>query len=83
LGAVELALESVMVYPNPFESTFTVEAGTVIEQLEVYSITGQLLVTQSPKTQKTSISLDDFASGSYLVRTVTASGMRTMPVNKK
>jgi spore coat protein CotH len=83
LGAVELALESVMVYPNPFESTFTVEAGTVIEQLEVYAITGQLLVTQSPKTKKTSISLDDFASGSYLIRTVTASGMRTIPVNKK
>lgn len=83
LAVQELALESVLVYPNPFESTFTVEAGSTIEQLEVYSITGQLLFASTPKAKKVSISLDDFASGSYLVRTVTASGMRTMPVNKR
>src|SRR3989338_1335383 len=83
LAVPELAVESVLVYPNPFESTFTVEAGSVIEQLEVYSITGQLLVTMSPKAKKTSISLDDFASGSYLVRTTTTSGMKTVPVNKR
>ena len=83
LGIADLAIESVMVYPNPFESTFTVEAGSVIEQLEVYSITGQLLIATSPKSKKTNISLDDFASGAYLVRTTTATGMRTVPVNKR
>lgn len=83
LGIADLAIESVLVYPNPFESTFTVEAGSVIEQLEVYSITGQLLIVTSPESKKTSVSLDDFAPGSYLVRTTTASGMRTVPVNKR
>lgn len=83
LGVNELAMESVLIYPNPFESTFTLEAGSVIEQLEVYSVTGQLLYAVAPKTKKTTVSFDHFAAGSYLVRTTTAAGIQTVPLNKR
>ncbi|MBN1599733.1 MAG: T9SS type A sorting domain-containing protein [Bacteroidales bacterium] len=62
---------SFILFPNPvIEGTFTVEAETNIEKIEIVSILGQLILSEEPEPSKNSVRLNikDFKSGIYLVK---------------
>ena len=58
---------TISLYPNPNNGQFTV-ASSEDGVLEVYSMTGQLLLNQTISNGETSVSLSGQARGTYLVR---------------
>lgn len=61
-------------YPNPFSDNLTIRSSEVIEYVEVYSASGQLLIRQQANASTTELSMNGFASGMYFVRVISASG---------
>lgn len=65
-------------YPNPTSSAFTIETtGTGSQQLQVFDITGQLLLSQSITNNKTTIDASGLAVGVYLVSLKNSEGAST------
>lgn len=56
--------EKISLYPNPVKDNFTINTNDKIEQVEIYSINGQLLKTVKSKKINTS----DLPKGNYLVK---------------
>lgn len=65
---------SITVYPNPAKNRFELNSDTAIEQVEIYSIQGQLLKTFSPQSF---YETDGFNSGMYIVKIKTSEGLAT------
>lgn len=63
-----------IVFPNPAKDVLTiVSANSIIENIIVYSATGQVVYTQNPKAAKTTINTGDWADGVYMLN-VTVDG---------
>ncbi|MDT0558014.1 T9SS type A sorting domain-containing protein [Ichthyenterobacterium sp. W332] len=62
-------------YPNPTKSQFTVQLndGNSLEQIEVYTILGELLIT----SKQTTVNTSNLSTGTYLVKITTAQGTAT------
>ena len=60
------------IYPNPTEGEVIVWSEVPIQQIEVYSLTGQLVETQKPLTTQVNLTLKN--SGVYLVRIMQSGG---------
>ncbi len=60
-------------YPNPVVDQFTIDSKDTIENIEVYSLTGKLILSQKINSKTANLSLKTLTSGNYLVK-VTGSG---------
>ncbi|WP_157600481.1 T9SS type A sorting domain-containing protein [Rufibacter sp. DG15C] len=56
------------VYPNPTSGDVSIEARTVVDKLEIYTATGQLVSSFQIKAKATKINLDTLAAGLYVVK---------------
>jgi hypothetical protein len=79
----EATTNTINVYPNPSTGMVTVEATANISKVYVYDLTGKLLDEVNSTTAKTAISLANYASGTYLLRIITESGMGEVKVIKE
>ncbi len=66
IGVSELTDNDLIIYPNPADSKVTVSSEYKIEKIEVYSILGDLIVTNSVQMNETEISLDKLNTGVYM-----------------
>ena len=66
IGVSELTDNDLIIYPNPANSKVTVSSEYKIEKIEVYSILGDLIVTNSVQMNETEISLDKLNTGVYM-----------------
>jgi len=57
----------ITVYPNPANGVIYVNSPTLIESLVVYSSLGQLVYSQSPKSNNFQVDLSQFSEGIYYV----------------
>lgn len=74
----EINMGSFSLYPNPANNMVTIESGSIINQVEIYNITGKLILNKTGiKDTKTSISLDKMNTGLYLVNIYTPEGIHT------
>jgi PKD repeat protein len=69
LNDVELA-ENFLIYPNPNNGQFNISLNGFegITQIEILSLTGQNIYTQSTESELTEINLTNLAEGMYLVK---------------
>ena len=74
VSLVELENEA-NVFPNPFTDIITIETNSVIERVEIYSLSGQLLlaIDQPGKT----INLDSLEVGIYMLHAISDEGLKT------
>ncbi|ALJ06865.1 secretion protein [Pseudalgibacter alginicilyticus] len=71
---------TIALYPNPASSSFQVsETG----MLEIYSISGRLVLKQEVKVKQTSVAIDHLVSGMYVVKFTNSSGTRTQKLIKQ
>jgi len=70
-----LVTELVEVYPNPVKNELTIESQDELNQIEVFSITGQLLQSITPQSKLLKIDLAIFEQGVYLVKVHTKNGI--------
>lgn len=75
LGINDIAFAGFKAYPNPVSNILTLENTTVIEKVEVYNVTGQLVLTQNVKNANAQINVEKLAPGAYLLN-VYAGGVR-------
>lgn len=83
VGVGTLSKESVQLYPNPSESSFQLNVGSVSSfDVLVYSISGQLLESQRVSGNATSFGAN-LSSGLYVVKVVSNEGTFQTQVVKK
>lgn len=69
LGINEWTENDIVVYPNPFQTTFEIKSTTTFDHIEVVDLTGRLLYRISDKPSKTkTISSSSWSPGVYLVK---------------
>lgn len=69
------ATDAINLYPNPTKSGVTISSTEVLKSVQVYNITGALLINISDVNSKTIIvDLQQFAKGLYFVKTETKDG---------
>ncbi len=83
LGLNDFDLASLKYYPNPVTSELTVTYKDVIEQLDVYDLTGKWVKTQTYTSSLVKMNLYDLALGTYMVRIKTNEGEQFIKIVKK
>jgi hypothetical protein len=56
------------IFPNPAKETVLITAVDIMEQIELYDLSGRILRTVTPKTIKTELKLGNLSSGVYLLK---------------
>lgn len=55
-------------FPNPIQVDFSIQYTSVIDELTVYNLSGQLILKLEPKTKTLKIDCSTYAQGTYLVQ---------------
>ncbi len=77
-------INEIVLYPNPTSGIFTISATQNIQEISIFSITGQSLKSiPADQASKVSINIEDFAAGVYFVRVVSAEGEKVFRVLKR
>ena len=79
-GVDENGASQVAVYPNPTNSSFTVEAEGMTH-VSVYNLVGQMVYSADCNADMTTVNLGNVESGIYMVRIMTANGEVNTRVN--
>lgn len=73
-GVDDVAVDDLMVYPNPASDMITVR-GAQIKEVEVYNVVGQRLLQQSfSDTEECQVEIGSLFSGIYLVKVISKEG---------
>ncbi|MBF8456564.1 T9SS type A sorting domain-containing protein [Kaistella sp. G5-32] len=70
-------------YPNPTTGILNITASGKIENVEVYNLVGQKVMSFSPKTDKSEINMSSLAKGVYLVKALVNGKVVTNKVIKQ
>ncbi len=76
--SVEELTTDARVWPNPTNGLVMFESDEVIENIEVYSIAGRLVETIQPQLRFSTLNMQSFPEGTYVVKIATANGMKTV-----
>jgi hypothetical protein len=68
LSTPEASFSNVNLYPNPVKNTLHISNATNLRSIEVYSVQGQLMLTQ--KNQFTTVDMSSLKSGLYFVKLI-------------
>jgi hypothetical protein len=79
-GIDENAIEGLSVYPNPAVDKITIRADVKIDEVSIYSITGQLMVTVVPEGNRLDVSA--LAKGLYLVKITSGDAQSVVRITK-
>jgi Flp pilus assembly pilin Flp len=65
----------ITIYPNPNNGLFTVEAGSVIQSIEILTISGQVVQAIEPKAKSFDINIAEYSQGIYFIKVNTKDGV--------
>lgn len=82
LNIAEVSSITVRYYPNPTKDFITINASEVINQITVYSILGQKLLSISGNTKELTIDLTQQAAGNYFAKIETTTSTQTIKLIK-
>ncbi|MCX6286041.1 MAG: T9SS type A sorting domain-containing protein [Bacteroidetes bacterium] len=74
VGVGEASQANIKVYPNPVKDIMTIESGSGIQQVQVFSITGQMLINQQADGKTVTLSTSLLKSGVYFLKVTTDNG---------
>lgn len=60
--------DGLKLFPNPIQVDFSIQYTSVIDELTVYNLSGQLILKLEPKTKTLKIDCSTYAQGTYLVQ---------------
>lgn len=70
LGVSSFSNSQINMYPNPAQTTLTIDSKSVIENISIFSILGQKVITQQPNAPSATIDVSVLQNGIYIVRTI-------------
>jgi len=71
------SVSGIKVYPNPTNGFFTVNSSTQLESVNVYNLSGQLIVCEKVGTTEANINTESWSNGIYLIDIQTEEGKKT------
>lgn len=83
LSNSELDLTHLKYYPNPIDSELNIEYNEVIKKVEVYTITGQKILSKEFDSEQIKVDLSNCSSGTYMVRIETDKASQFIKIVKK
>ena len=69
--------EDVIVFPNPAGKEVFINSENIIESVKIYNLAGKLIFSNDCNKSKTSISVNNYEEGVYLIVTKNADGLTT------
>jgi len=79
VGINELRTSGITIFPNPVKNVMTIQANNEISMIQLYNITGQVVLSQEVNAKSVTINTSGLTSGVYTLKAVTGNGS----VNKK
>lgn len=76
-------ISNAKMYPNPTKNSFTVESKMNIQQVSVYNVLGQEVISSYPNSISATIDLSSFTNGVYFVKTNVEGIIETSKVIKE
>lgn len=68
-------------YPNPANTSVTVQAHTTVSQIEITDMLGRVITTIAPTSSSTTINTETFAEGVYLLRVKNGNSVTTQKLS--
>lgn len=68
LGVTDNAFENFTFYPNPAENSITLKSANIIENVKIYNLLGQEVMTVSPNATTPIIETSSLQTGTYLMK---------------
>lgn len=59
---------NINIYPNPASNQFNISASEMINKFEIIDLSGRVISTGNPMSYNATIDIQNFASGSYLIK---------------
>jgi len=81
VGVDELSQNSIKVYPNPVKDVVTIETGSNIQQVQIFNITGQIVMTTQTSSKSVTMNTSLLKSGIYFLKVKTDSGSFDKKIN--
>jgi Secretion system C-terminal sorting domain len=82
VGIVDLEDINLSFFPNPTKDIFTIKSKVAIQEVLIYSMTGQLISKRTNASNQIQINLSDFDKGTYLVVAKTDQGLSSKRISK-
>jgi hypothetical protein len=82
LGVGQTNFKGFSYHPNPVTNILTLDNTTEIEKVEVYNITGQLILQQNSNTQTAEINMSSLAGGAYFVTVYSGNETKRLKIIK-
>ncbi len=82
-GLSENAFTAFSAYPNPVNNILTLDNAVTIEKIQVYNVTGQLILEQNIKSNKADINLEKFTAGAYFLSVYSGDSRRNVKFIKQ
>jgi PKD repeat protein len=79
VGINELSQNTVNVFPNPVQDIMTVQANSIINEIQVYNATGQLVINQTVNAKTITVNTSGLTTGIYTLKAILDNGT----INKK
>ncbi len=70
-------------YPNPVSSTLNLEADKIINQIEIFSVTGRRVMLIQPNSLIKEVNLESMANGIYLMKITIENQTKTFKILKE
>lgn len=67
-GLNDVAFKGFTAYPNPVKNILMLDSAIAIEKIEVYNVTGQLILQQNIQNTNGQINVEKLATGAYLIK---------------
>ena len=71
------AAAALQVYPNPTRDVLNIKSDDTISEVEVYSLTGQLMTAKNGGAAQVQLNVESLAKGMYLLRVYHENGLQT------
>lgn len=82
-GKEEFTIDGVSVYPNPTQNQWNINAGAIIDQVNIIDVSGKVIFISHVNASETVINAEGFASGIYFAKLTSGNAAKTVKIIKK
>jgi hypothetical protein len=83
LGTQNFGKQLLYYYPNPARTSVNIVSPETIKSITVYTMLGQLVQTETPKTKEASINISALSNGNYIFKIETDTTFSTVKILKR
>ncbi len=83
LGTEDFTKNKISYHPNPVGDIINIESEAQLSEISIYDISGKLVYTASPNTDKIQMDLSFLSKGIYLAKLMTAQEVQTIKIIKE